>query len=129
NSDTTVNFADYDYYVHKLFTDNAGDIYLPTDISSLAETKRIACSVVKNSHTNVLIVKMINVYPVPILVKIDWNNAANGATFAQEIVLTGKAGIRIEQPLRRSLSLSEIKETILPAYSFVIIKIFFDYMY
>ena len=63
------------YHVQKLFGQNAGDQYLLSRIALSVNMedvrKRIAISVVRDTKSNALIIKMVNLLPVEVNTAID----------------------------------------------------------
>lgn len=115
------------YYVQKLYGQNAGDVYLPSriDISNQQDgvRKRIAASVVRDSMTGDIILKMVNMLPVPVQTDIDLTSL--GLTSSQGIltVLTGTPDDKLAQPVESVVSVPENYRSELPAYSFTVLRI------
>ncbi|MEG0455643.1 MAG: alpha-L-arabinofuranosidase C-terminal domain-containing protein, partial [Bacteroides sp.] len=63
------------YYVQQLYGQNAGDTYisslLSTDNGNEGVNKRIAVSIVKDSRTNDIIIKLVNLLPVRVDTKVN----------------------------------------------------------
>jgi len=82
------------YYVQQMFGQNQGDVYLPTTISASAsvtnapETPLVA-SCVRDSQTGDLILKLVNVNPVPLAAQV---NLAGLARLDPSAMLTVLAG-------------------------------------
>ena len=64
-----------DYYVQKMYGNNSGDYYVPgyIDLSTTNQEaiERVAYSVVKDSKSNDIIIKLVNMLPVSVHVNID----------------------------------------------------------
>jgi alpha-L-arabinofuranosidase len=111
------------YYVQKLYGQNAGDVYLPSGIAldnnQDAVKKRLGVSVVRNSKTNDLIIKLVNCLPVAV------NTTINGITGAQAVktVLQGKPSDKNVQPVETPITMAQKTDVELPAYSFTVLRI------
>lgn len=115
------------YYVQQLYGQNAGDVYLPQLIKlsnkEEAVRKRIAVSVVKNTQTDELVVKLVNMLPVPVIPSIGWNGVdIDVNTSARVSILTGKPDDKNAKPDVSSEPLSKALTRELPPYSFKVIK-------
>lgn len=115
------------YYVQKLYGQNSGDEYLPGSIklsNNYDKVKnRIACSVVRDSKTNEVIIKLINLLPVEVNTKLDTDELNSIGNEVRKIVLSGKPDDKTAQPIESKISLQEMKELSLPAYSFTVLRI------
>jgi len=114
------------YYVQQLYGQNAGDSYIPatTTLSNNAENikKRVAYSIVKDSKTNDLIVKLVNLLPVSVNTDIDFGDIKpKGAKFSKT-TLSGNPGDRVLQPVKSELGVSEKTVLDLPPYSFTVLR-------
>lgn len=112
------------YYVQQLFGEHAGDEYLfaTNELSDKADKvqKRVASSIVRDSQTGDLIVKLVNMLPVAVETSIELNNMVPSGTTATKTVLTGKPGDKEAKPVSGTCS---IDDTIsLPAYSFTVLR-------
>ncbi|WP_114783354.1 alpha-L-arabinofuranosidase C-terminal domain-containing protein [Botryobacter ruber] len=115
------------YEVQKLFGRNSGDEYLPSTVSldnnQEAVSKRVAVSVVRDSKTNDVIVKMVNLLPVPVNSNLDLKALGTTGTSAVKTTLQGKPGDRKLQPVETDVAVSELAQTELPAYSCTVIRV------
>lgn len=115
------------YYVQKLYGENAGDEYLASymDISSHDEKvkKRIACSVVRDSKTNDTIIKLVNLLPVEVKPALDINPLNITGEKVIKTVLTGQPEDKDAKPEETLITVSDIKDLRLPAYSFTVLRI------
>lgn len=114
------------YYVQQLYGQNAGDRYLPASIT-LSNTqeavgKRIAYSVVKDSKTNDLIVKLVNLLPVPVNTQIDFSGAVADGASASKTLLTGNPSDKAVRPVTSNVTAANKTALELPAYSFTVIR-------
>ncbi|WP_297094809.1 alpha-L-arabinofuranosidase C-terminal domain-containing protein [uncultured Draconibacterium sp.] len=115
------------YYVQKLYGNNAGDSYIPSEVklsdNSEAVKKRVAISVVKDSKTNDIIVKLVNLLPAEVDADIDLSGFDVSGSEAVLSVLKGKPDSKTAKPEETKISVSEKFDYSLPAYSFSVIRI------
>ncbi|WP_291861435.1 alpha-L-arabinofuranosidase C-terminal domain-containing protein [Marinilabilia sp.] len=115
------------YFIQKLYGQNAGDVYYHNtiQISDGRESveKRIAVSVVRDSETNDMIVKMINLLPVKADVQLKMDGAEPFSSKAVRTVLSGHPDDTDACPITDEISVSEVFDVALPAYSFTVIRI------
>jgi alpha-L-arabinofuranosidase len=115
------------YYVQKLYGNNSGDSYIPSEVklsdNSEAVRKRVAISVVKDSKTNDIIVKLVNLLPAEVAAKIDLSAFEISDSEAVLSVLKGKPDSKTAKPDESIISVAEIFDYTLPAYSFSVIRI------
>ena len=114
------------YYVQQLYGQNAGDTYLSGKLSVETNSedvrKRVATSVVRDSKTNEVIIKMVNMLPVSVksAVKLDHINMPE--TTASVTLLTGKPDDKTAKPVTSTMTVSNEFTYEMPAYSFVVIR-------
>nr|WP_235891756.1 alpha-L-arabinofuranosidase C-terminal domain-containing protein [Flavobacterium gawalongense] len=115
------------YEVQKLYGQNAGDQYIPSEISLSNNQEnvknRIALSVVRDSKSNDLIVKLVNLLPVAVNASVDLKNANLGNKEAVKTVLKGDPADRNAKPVVAACAVSELMNAELPAYSFTLYHI------
>ncbi|WP_281227152.1 alpha-L-arabinofuranosidase C-terminal domain-containing protein [Flavobacterium aquiphilum] len=115
------------YEVQKLYGQNSGDQYIPseTKLSNNQENvkNRIAISVVRDTKTNDLIVKLVNMLPVAVNTSIDLKNGSLENKEAIKSVLKGDPSDKNAKATVSTASLSELTNTELPAYSFTVYRI------
>ena len=115
------------YYVQQLYGQHAGDEYLTSRVivseNSDAVQKRVAASVVRDSRTNDLIVKLVNLLPVPTQTNIVLNDIPAIEGTAELITLTGKPDDKQAKPATGTVRISNDFDVDLPAYSFTLIRI------
>lgn len=113
------------YYVQKLYGEHSGDEYIASSMelsdNSDAVQKRIAKSVVRDSKTGDVIVKLINMLPVEVNTKIDLTNMNISNPVASRIVLTGKPDDKSAKPGFDTFDINGSCK--LPAYSFTVLRI------
>ncbi|MFT3738796.1 MAG: alpha-L-arabinofuranosidase C-terminal domain-containing protein [Breznakibacter sp.] len=99
------------YYVQKLFGQNAGNVYLPgkTLLDQQADgiRKRVAVSTVRDANTNDVIVKLVNLLPVPVNTSIDLKGIAVASPSAVKSVLTGHPADKNARPTESFCPVSE----------------------
>ncbi|HEX2628555.1 MAG TPA: alpha-L-arabinofuranosidase C-terminal domain-containing protein, partial [Chitinophagaceae bacterium] len=114
------------YYVQQLYGQHAGDQYIPAllTMTSTPEnvSKRIAYSIVKDSKTNELIVKLVNILPVPVNINIDFGGTITNETSASKTILTGSPDDKAVLPLTSNITVSSATKIELPAYSFMVLR-------
>ena len=115
------------YYVQMLCGQNSGDIYFPAQIKNTSDRedvkKRFAASIVQDSKSGDLILKMVNLLPVSNKVSIDLKDFNLTGTDAAKIVLQGKPDDRKAKPVASTIAISDVLTEELPAYSFTVIRI------
>ncbi|MDR1555831.1 MAG: glycoside hydrolase family 88 protein [Tannerellaceae bacterium] len=115
------------YYVQQLCGRNSGDEYLPasTDISVRRDDvrKRIACSLVRDTKSGDLIIKLVNLLPVEVQSDIDLSGFTLSGSEAVKTVLQGNPDDKNARPAVSAIAFSKELKTGLPAYSFTIIRI------
>jgi len=113
------------YYVQQLYGRNSGDQYIPAQLSLSNEQenvgKRIAYSIVKESKSNELIVKLINLLPVSVNTTLDFGPIKPiGTTIKTE--LSGQPSERTVRPITSQINLQGNDLLQLPAYSFTVLR-------
>ncbi|AOW08962.1 alpha-L-arabinofuranosidase C-terminal domain-containing protein [Flavobacterium gilvum] len=115
------------YEVQKLYGQNSGDQYIPTEtaLSNNQENvkNRIAVSIVRDSKTDDLIVKLVNLLPVVVKSSFDLKNYGLENKEALKTVLKGDPNDKNAKPTTSICSVSELTNTELPAYSFTVYRI------
>jgi alpha-L-arabinofuranosidase len=114
------------YEVQKLFGNHAGDEYIAAttqiDNSRQDVRLRIASSVVRNTSTGDVIIKLVNMLPVEVTPNIKLNGLKANAG-AVKTVLHGKPDDRNLRPVSSPINISEQFLVTLPPYSFTVILI------
>lgn len=114
------------YYVQKLYGQNAGDEYLTGNLKVTTHRedvrKRVAASVVRDSKTNEVMIKLVNLLPVPVKSTIDVNEINLPQTTASVTLLTGKPDDKEAKPVTSEIIISNEFTYEMPAYSFVVIR-------
>jgi alpha-L-arabinofuranosidase len=116
------------YFVQKAFGQNAGDEYIPTLVTLSDKQdgvkKRIAVSVVRDSKSKDLMVKLVNLLPVVVNSTIDLKGLGiNPDTEALKTVLQGNPDDKNVKSQETNCRVSETLTVELPAYSFTVFRI------
>jgi alpha-L-arabinofuranosidase len=115
------------YEVQKLYGQNAGDHYISCEISLSNNQEnvknRIAISVVRDSKSNDIIVKLVNLLPVAVNSSIDLKNFNFVNQEAVKTVLKGDPSDKNAKPVVSICPVSELNNVEIPAYSFTVYRI------
>jgi alpha-L-arabinofuranosidase len=116
-----------DYFVQQLYGQNSGDTYLASDVrisdKNDAVSKRVAVSVVRDSKTNDLIVKLVNMLPVAVNTNVRLDGMSDFRSSATRTVLSGTPTDKKARPATDQITVSGEFSCTLPAYSFTVIRI------
>ncbi|HLW07789.1 MAG TPA: alpha-L-arabinofuranosidase C-terminal domain-containing protein [Marinilabiliaceae bacterium] len=115
------------YYVQKLYGNNSGDQYISSQIDlngeySDAVQKRIGASVVRDSKTNELIVKLVNLLPVEVNTGVALQNLKISPATATRSLLAGHPEDKEALPVKSEITVGNNFKVELPAYSFTVIR-------
>ena len=114
------------YYVQKLYGQNAGNEYLPSKIvldnKDDKVRKRFASSIVRDSASGDVIVKLVNLLPAEVNTNVDLSGIGAVQPSAKRTVLTGKP-TDTPLPVEDRIQIAEKFDCNLPAYSFTVIRI------
>lgn len=114
------------YYVQQLYGQNAGETYYPSRMNVATHRedvrKRIAASVVRDSQTNDVIIKLVNILPVAVKSTLKLEQVKLASAPATVTLLTGDPADRTAKPQTTTMDISNEFEYELPAYSFVVIR-------
>lgn len=114
------------YYVQQLFGQNAGDEYIASNVTVDSKDekvrKRIGVSVVSDSKTGDIIVKMVNLLPVAARTTVSLPLLKSNVT-AKKTVLNGKPADKKMLQVTGTASVSSRFTEELPAYSFTVLRI------
>ncbi len=116
------------YHVQKLFGHHAGNEYIPATMaySDGREDvkKRVASSIVVDDESNDIIIKLINLLPVPVESTVDLSElGVDGSVPSFLSVLKGEPHDKGVIPHESSITVSSRFEYQLPAYSLSIIRV------
>lgn len=116
-----------DYYVQKLFGTNSGNTYISNHIAlsnNNDEVKvRVGMSVVRDSKTHDLIIKMVNLLPVAVHAQIKLDDIGAIQRTAKQTILTGAPGDEHARPVSSEITVGNNFQKKLPKYSFTLIRI------
>ncbi|MFT2009255.1 alpha-L-arabinofuranosidase C-terminal domain-containing protein [Pontibacter sp. 13R65] len=114
------------YEVQKLYGQYAGDMYINSDMAvsnnSDAVQKRIGVSVVRNSKSGDVFVRMVNLLPVEAKANLNLQGLAIGNQSGRQTVLSGQPGDKVATPVTTELKVGDNFDVTLPPYSFVLIQ-------
>lgn len=113
------------YFVQKLYGQNPGDIYIYRSIKASDNNevnKRIGVSVVNESSSGDLIIKLVNVLPVSVMPSIEISNLKITEN-ASYTVLSGNPEKTEARPVSQTVTVKEAFSKELPPYSFTVIRI------
>ena len=115
------------YYVQKAFGQNAGSEYIPSQIT-LSNNQdgvknRVAVSIVRDSKSKDLIVKLVNLLPVVVNSTIDLKGLGlDLSSEAIKTILVGKPGDKRVESQETHSAVTETLTLELPAYSFTVYR-------
>ena len=112
------------YWVQQLFGNNIGDEYIYSGIELSnkwdAVSKRIAKSIVRDSKTGDIIVKIVNLLPVEVNTTLDMTELNIANETVEISVLTGTPDDREAKPITSTIKFEE--QNTLPPYSLTIFR-------
>ncbi|MDP4208450.1 MAG: alpha-L-arabinofuranosidase C-terminal domain-containing protein [Bacteroidota bacterium] len=115
------------YYVQKLYGQNSGDVYLAGSLKLTNNAdnvqKRVAYSVVRDSKTDDLILKLVNLLPVMVNAQVNLEGAGTINSSAIKTVLTGIPGDKTARPVTDKITVNNNFSYSMPAYSFTVIRL------
>lgn len=115
------------YYTQKIFGNNSGNSYIDNTlrVESRREDvrKRIATSVVCDSASGDIIVKMVNLLPVEVSTRVVIADCEELQSNAQCTVLSGKPTERNATPQQSQIEVGKEFDYTMPAYSFSTIRV------
>lgn len=113
------------YYTQLLFGQNSGDTYLPsdrtTDNNRTDVNRRIATSVIRDSRSGDVIIKLVNLLPVAVKTEINCPGLPEGEAVLN--VLKGDPSDKTARPVEQTLRVGERFGYELPAYSLSVIRV------
>ena len=115
-----------DYYVQRMYGQNAGDTYIPATVASDNAREdvnlRIGQSIVRDKETGDVIIKLANLLPVRVDYKLDLGQLVADETPTQEEHITGTPSDSRAKPLKNKGTINK-KHTIgVEPYSFTVIR-------
>lgn len=116
-----------DYYVQKMYGQNAGSEYLPSTLTvdnrSHDVRSRVGVSVVKDGESGDLVVKLVNLLPVAVKADVEIPSLAGRQAEGQRTVLSGRPSDTNAIPVESAMEIGEKFPYEMPAYSFTVIRI------
>lgn len=116
-----------DYYVQKLYGTNSGDEYIPctwtVDNDNPAVARRVGQSVVRDSRTGDIIIKMANLLPVATKVSLDLKSWVPVTRKAVLQVLKGDPTDTKAKPEQTKFDVGNTFNYEMPPYSFSVLRI------
>lgn len=123
--DNSKVYPSSDYYIQKLFGQNSGDTYLPTQVKLSEEREglreRFASSVVFDSKSGDTIVKLVNMLPFESEVKLDIP-FIKGDKEVIKTVFSGDFDAQDAKPVESKTKLGARFTETLPAYSLTVLR-------
>ena len=115
------------YQVQKLFGQNSGDEYFPSEIKLSDESEevrnRVATSVVRDSKTGDAIIKLVNILPVSVKSELMLDALVSSNATFEKTVLTGKPTDKNLLPRTEMMDPVSNLSYEMPEYSFTVIRI------
>lgn len=116
------------YYVQKMYGHNMGDRYIGSELDlngayEKAVEHRIGVSVVQDSQSKDLIIKLVNLLPVAVQTQLKVEDLKISAIWGTRTVLTGHPGDKKVWPVMDQIAVGSDFEVELAPYSFSIIRI------
>ena len=109
-----------------LFGNNAGNEYLPSNMQLTSDDeavkKRLGVSVVRNTADGTVIIKMVNLLPVPTSIKLEPGSLGAG-TKTERLVLKGQPGDKEVRVQVTAMPVANELTDILAPYSFTVYKL------
>lgn len=116
-----------DYYVQKMYGQNAGSEYLPSTLTVDNRRhdvrSRVGVSVVKDGESGDLVVKLVNLLPVAVKTDVEIPSLAGRQAEGQRTVLSGRPSDTDAVPVESTMEIREKFPYEMPAYSFTVIRI------
>lgn len=115
------------YFVQKLYGQNAGDQYIASHVklsdNQEAVRTRVGVSVVRDSRSNDLILKMVNMLPVTVHTQVRLEGADSMMPTAILTLLSGNPADNKARPVIDNIAVNSDFPYTMPAYSFTVIRI------
>ena len=116
-----------DYYVQKMYGQNAGSEYLPSTLTVDNRRhdvrSRVGVSVVKDGESGDLVVKLVNLLPMAVKADVEIPSLAGRHAGGQRTVLSGRPSDTDAVPVESTMEIGEKFPYEMPAYSFTVIRI------
>ncbi len=115
------SYGTVDYYVQKMFANNAGDVTVPLQLAA-ADGAKLFASATRELASGDLILKVVNASPTPADVKLDFGGASNLAGKATVFTLASDSALAentFAEPTKVCPQESKIKITV-PKFDYII---------
>ena len=116
-----------DYYVQKMYGQNAGSEYLPSTLTVDNRRhdvrSRVGVSVVKDGESGDLVVKLVNLLPMAVKADVEIPSLAGRQAEGQRTVLSGRPSDTDAVPVESTMEIGEKFPYEMPPYSFTVIRI------
>jgi len=116
-----------DYYVQRMFGQNAGSQYIPAVVKTNSASEdvnlRIGQSIVVDEKSGDVIVKLTNLLPVPVKADINLGGLVQESGKATLEVLQGKPSDKTATPKKSAIDVKPATQYEMPAYSLSVIRI------
>lgn len=116
-----------DYHVQKLYGRNAGDEYIPcyakADNNRENVRLRIGHSIVRDSKTGDIIIKLMNLLPVKVNTKLNLEGILGTTVRATAETMAGKPADEGVAPVKTELEVSPMTDYEMSPYSFTVIRL------
>jgi len=113
------------YFVQKLFGNNGGDCYIPSEMTSSSPDSaksRLFSSIVRDSASGDVIVKICNILPVSASVEIDPSLLGRSGDLVRRTELHGSVQDKDVSPVESVVSVSKGTPVELKPYSFTVLR-------
>jgi alpha-L-arabinofuranosidase len=116
------------YHVQRLYGQNAGNEYLSSTVTLSSNSdgvkKRVACSIVRDTKSGDVIVKLVNLLPIAVQTAFDLKEIKPTGNTALKTVLQGSGPTdKNAVPVETTVPLAQVLNPYLPPYSFTVIRI------
>ena len=113
-----------EYYVQKMYGNNSGQTYVPSDVTvgsdDMKVRARIGVSIVDDADSGDRILKLVNMLPVEVNADIDTVALGVSPGVYKATLLSGDPADTEARPVKTKISLPSVK---LPPYSFTVVRL------
>lgn len=115
------------YYTQRMFGQNSGDEYIPAELNTYQQDRkvnlRIGQSVIRESKTGDIIIKLVNLLPISVNTNLYLPSLQGYNPIASTSILTGDIRSKTAIPVNGNLAIGEKFSYKMPQYSFTVIRI------
>lgn len=115
------------YYTQRMFGQNSGDEYIPAELNTDQQDRkvnlRIGQSVIRESKTGDIIIKLVNLLPISVNTNLYLPSLQGYNPIASTSILTGDIRSKTAIPVNGNLAIGEKFSYKMPQYSFTVIRI------